>query len=265
MHKATKEAKVHTSWVNPNSTYDSAVAQFVHGILDTTAPNPFLDDIWAFQRRISFYGQFNSLSTVMLKCTSPGVPDIYQGNEIWDFSLVDPDNRRAVDYEYRRGMLEHIRDNSDLPANERAAFLADLLQYSNDGRIKLYVTYQCLNFRRSNHQLFTHGDYSVLEARGEKHEHVCAFARQFADTTMIVVVPRLVFTLMNGVEQPPLGSEVWSDTWLDLPYEQAGWVYQDLMTGRKLSVGERDGAPGLALADIFDRFPSILLVRQSVS
>lgn len=265
MHKATKEGKVHTSWVNPNSTYDSAVAQFVSGILDTTAPNPFLDDIRAFQRRISFYGQFNALSTVVLKCTSPGVPDIYQGNEIWDFSLVDPDNRRAVDYQQRQEMLEHVRAHSDLAGDERAEFLTDLLQYSHDGRIKLYVTYQCLNFRRVNHQIFTHGDYSVLEARGEKHEHVCAFARQFADTTMIVVVPRLVVTLTNGVEQLPLGAEVWSDTWLDLPYEQAGWVYQDLMTGRKLSVGERDGAPGLALADMFDRFPVVLLVRQSIS
>src|SRR5262249_21195241 len=102
MLKAIREAKVHTSWINPNEDYDTAVQSFVRRLLEDTVENPFLQDFRAFQKRVAFYGRFNALSQVLLKILSPGVPDIYQGTELWDLSLVDPDNRRPVDYELRR-------------------------------------------------------------------------------------------------------------------------------------------------------------------
>ncbi len=258
MRKATKEAKVHTSWVNPNNEYDDAVEKFARQVLVHGAGNPFLDDLLALQRRIAFFGQFNSLSQVLLKLTSPGVPDTYQGTDLWDLSLVDPDNRRQVDYAARHTILNDLKQSAE---GDLASLARQLVESSMDGQIKLYLIERTLNFRRAHAQLFSDGDYAELQSRGAKPDHVCAFVRTLGDETVVVAVPHLVVGLTGGAEQPPLGDGVWQDTWLALPYEQAGRTYRNMFSGETLVVSERDGAVGLAVAAIFSAFPVALLER----
>jgi (1->4)-alpha-D-glucan 1-alpha-D-glucosylmutase len=262
MYKATMEAKIHTSWVNPNKEYETAVRNFVTRLLDTKRRNRFLEDFTAFQRRVAYFGQFNALAQVLLKLTSPGVPDIYQGTELWDFSLVDPDNRRPVDYQRRRSLLNDLKAKANRAGRDLIPLLQELLGASQDGRIKLYLICRTLNFRRSHKDLFLRGTYLPLEATGEKKDHLCAFARVLAGEAILVAVPRLVVGLTGGLEQPPLGAGTWRDTRILLPSETAGPVYQDLFTGQTLSAEERDGKAALVLADVFSHFPVALLERR---
>lgn len=261
MQKATKEAKAHTSWVNPNEEYDAAVQNFVMRVLDGDRKNPFLKDFIPFQRRIAYYGLFNALAQALLKLTAPGVPDIYQGTELWDYSLVDPDNRRPVDYALRRSLLAELQHRVHQGDQNLVALARELLDTLQDGRVKLYVTYRALHFRRAHAQLFTRGDYVPLEVSGEKQDHALAFARTFEDEAIVVVTPRLVVSLTGGIEQLPLGSRTWQYTWLDLPFERIGQRYHNLFTGEVLSVIDRDGSPGMLLASIFGHFPVALLER----
>jgi (1->4)-alpha-D-glucan 1-alpha-D-glucosylmutase len=261
MQKAILEAKVHTSWVNPNEEYDAAVRNFVYRILDTKEKNRFLNDVQAFQRWVAYFGQLNSLAQILLKLTSPGVPDIYQGTEVWDLSLVDPDNRRPVDYQRGRSMLASLKDQVDRAGQDLLPMAQELLTTSQDGRIKLYLICRTLNLRRAHQQLFFRGTYVPLEVSGGKKDHVCAFARILADETILVVVPRLVVGLTGGLEQPPLGAGVWKDTRLLLPSEMAGQIYQNLFTGEKHSAEGRDRKSGLVLAAVFSHFPVALLQR----
>ena len=149
MAKALKEAKLNTSWVQPNETWDAAMADFIARILDPSPRNRFLESFIPLAEEIARMGAINSLSQTLLKLTSPGVPDIYQGNEIWDFSLVDPDNRRPVDYAKRKKMLDALK----------GATPEELLDNWSDGRIKLFLTHRLLTFRRENPELFRDGSY----------------------------------------------------------------------------------------------------------
>src|SRR5262249_39191959 len=188
--KALHEAKVHTSWINPNAAYDDAVAQFAARILDPDNA-AFLDDFRPFQQRVSHYGLFNSLSQTLLRLTAPGVPDTYQGTELWDFSLVDPDSRRPVDYECRprllAGLKERVASGRDL-----AGFARELVEQKEDGRVKLYLTWRALECRAANAGLFSAGEYIPLEVQGERAEQVFAFARRQGDRVAVVAVPRLL-------------------------------------------------------------------------
>lgn len=197
----------------------------------------------------------------MLKLTSPGVPDVYRVNEVWDFSLVDPDNRRLVDYQCRRSLLGDLKDQIQQAGDDLTAITRDLLDSSYDGRIKLFVTYRALNYRRAHDQLFAIGSYLPLETSGEKAKHICAFARSLADEEAVVVAPRLVVELTDGIERPPIGEEVWQDTWLALPQGQVGQSFRNLFTGEVLALGERDGTPGLPMASVCGHFPVALLER----
>ena len=147
--KALQEAKVHTSWINPNAGYDEAVQQFVAAILDSAQSGPFLDDFRAFQKRISRVGMINSLSQTLLKITAPGVADFYQGSEVWDFSLVDPDNRRPVDFELRRQMLRNLDTRAETAGGNLVALARELVGSMEDGRIKMWVTSWGLRHRRA--------------------------------------------------------------------------------------------------------------------
>ncbi len=219
----------------------------------------FLADFLTIQRRAAYFGQFNSLSQVLLKLTSPGVPELYQGTELWDFSLVDPDNRRPVDFKGRQKLLSDLRKRAEDGDSETVA--RELLDAGQDGRIKLYLSYKTLNFRRAHASLFSVGDYAPLEARGEKREHMCAFLRTLREEATIVAAPRLLVGLTGGVERPPLGEEVWGDTRLALHHETVGRKYRDLFTGEMLSVERRSGSPCLPLAKVFAHFPVAILER----
>jgi (1->4)-alpha-D-glucan 1-alpha-D-glucosylmutase len=254
MQKATREAKLHTSWINPDEEYDQALGDFVAAILDPERAGPFLDDLAGFARRVACFGRINSLAQTLLKLTSPGVPDTYQGTELWDLSLVDPDNRRPVDYERRRRALAELDARAADDAG-RAALAAELLEGAADGRIKLYMVAEALRHRRAKPRLYTTGAYTPLEARGARAAHLCAYARGDAEAAVIVVAPRLVAGLTGGAEQLPLGEATWGDTALALPAELRG-RYRDLLTGRVHEAGAE-----LPLAALLAELPIALLER----
>jgi (1->4)-alpha-D-glucan 1-alpha-D-glucosylmutase len=176
MVKALREAKVNTSWINPNTIYEDALMVFIETILNNPSDNKFLKDFLPFQKKISSYGMFNSLSQTLLKITCPGVPDFYQGTELWDYRLVDPDNRSPVDYELRKTMLEDLRKRkSEMPLQDLAKWMTI---NKDNGMIKLYLIFQALHYRRDNRDLFDRGEYITLEVIGEKADNICVFARR---------------------------------------------------------------------------------------
>ena len=246
MLKALKEAKVHTSWITPNIEYEEAVMHFVRAILDPAESSTFLDDFIQLQKKVAFFGVFNSLSQIVLKFGSPGVADMYQGNELWDFSLVDPDNRRPVDYDLRsqhlRWILEHVDD--------RSKFTRKLLDSRVDGRIKLYVSQRLLCLRREQPELFVGGGYTPL--RG--NQHIAAFARTAEGQTLVIVAPVQIATLTRGALVEPIGPEIWRDDSLRVPGEP-GRTYTDLFTGRTLTTRPDEGKASLRLAQVLGDFP----------
>ncbi len=190
MVKALREAKLNTSWTNQNKAYEDAVIAFIETVLRPSAENPFLNDFLPFQRSVSHYAMFYSLSQALLKTTCPGVPDFYQGRELWDFSLVDPDNRRPVDYDKREHMLSGLKE---LAARKSGTELCRELTVSkDDGRIMLYLIWKALNFRRANRRLFLEGGYAMLEAAGARGRSVCAFERKIERESAFIIVPRLL-------------------------------------------------------------------------
>ncbi len=162
MSKAVKEAKVNASWINPDRMYEEALNAFIDSALDRTRPNAFLDDFLPFQRRAAVCGMYNAASQTLLKICSPGIPDFYQGMELWNFSLVDPDNRQPVDYGQRIRMLAGIKD--DLERKNHVEFAKELTSSMEDGRIKLYITHRTLKLRKELRQVFEKGEYIPLEA-----------------------------------------------------------------------------------------------------
>ncbi len=252
--KALKEAKVHTSWITPNIDYEEAVMQFVRAILEPTENSPFLDDFLQLQTKVAFFGVFNSLSQTMLKLGSPGVADTYQGNELWDFSLVDPDNRRPVDYDLRRAHLQCIQEH----ARDRLKLTRELLDSRADGQIKLYVLQRLLCLRREQPELFVGGSYTPL--RGT--QHVAAFGRAADGQALIIAAPVHIATLTRGALAEPIGPEIWREDTLRVLGEH-GRVYRDLFTGRELASHVHDGKAVLRLADVFGDFPVAALLSTS--
>jgi (1->4)-alpha-D-glucan 1-alpha-D-glucosylmutase len=260
MLKAMREAKAHTSWANPNEQYEKAVSDFVRAILTRGKKNRFLPDLGEFQRRISRIGMFNSLSQTLLKLTAPGVPDIYQANELWDFSLVDPDNRRAVDYERRQCLL---RDVQSLPRmGDLGTHVRELVDTMDDGRIKLYVTARTLCARKQNARAFQDGGYVRLDAHGAKAEHLVAFARHHDRERIIVIAPRLIGTLLSDKNASPTGADVWGDTRLDLPPHLRSTRWRNVFTGATCSESENGSEGTLPISALLADFPVALLVAE---
>jgi (1->4)-alpha-D-glucan 1-alpha-D-glucosylmutase len=251
--KAAREAKAFTSWLPPNQKYESALIKFLEAILERSGKNEFLGDFLEFQRQIAYYGAFNSLAQLLLKITSPGVPDFYQGTELWDFSLVDPDNRRPVDFKQRIKLLNGLIHKE---VEKQQSLAKQVLESWQDGRVKLYVTYKALNFRRGQTDLFLYGDYIPLQPLGRRQEHVCAFARRQGETWAIIAVPRLLTKLIN-VRTPPLGRRVWGDDILFLP-EDAPERWLHIFTGETVEVSSV--TKGISLSRVFSIFPVALLV-----
>ncbi|MGE5318699.1 MAG: malto-oligosyltrehalose synthase [Hyphomicrobiaceae bacterium] len=257
MLKAVREAKRHSSWINPNSEYEEATRDFVRALLSPEPSNLFLGEFLPLQQRIARVGAFNSLAQLVLKLTSPGVPDFYQGNELWDFSLVDPDNRRPVDYEARREALGEIRI---LLAQKGASGCAQaLLDTLQDGRIKLYLIWRILTLRSETEPLFRDGDYLPLKVHGAHAERVCAFARKFGGETLLVVVPRLLSGLMGDKGKTPVGRAVWGETWVELPAEPMPDQWRNILIEETVDTHAVGDGRGLELARIFATFPYALL------
>jgi (1->4)-alpha-D-glucan 1-alpha-D-glucosylmutase len=261
MHKALQEAKVHTSWINPNAAYDEAVQQFVAAILDPAQSSPFLEDFRVFQKRISHFGMLNSLGQTLVKIGAPGVADFYQGSELWDFSLVDPDNRRPVDYNRRSRMLAELQTRAAAAGDSCRLLAKELAASMADGRIKLYVTAQGLQQRRGMPGLFTRGTYRGLEAQGLRHEQVFSFIRSSDSQHAIVVAPRLLTQVIaDGL---CCGEEVWQDTNLLLPRDAATVEWHNVFTGQTLKSCRVGEDSVLRMADILADFPVALLMAQT--
>jgi (1->4)-alpha-D-glucan 1-alpha-D-glucosylmutase len=261
MRKALREAKLHTSWINQNEEYERAVDEFVRAALDPEGEAAaFLADFVEFQRATARAGVYNSLAQTLLKIASPGVPDFYQGTELWQLDLVDPDNRRPVDYAHRRALLASL-DAGDA-GGDRAAFAERLLREPEDGRVKLYVTSRALRFRRSHPDLFARGEYVPLAASGESAAGVVAFARRLGDGEVLAVAGRFFTRLANRhTPGPPLGVEAWGDTSLALGERLAAGRFRDVFTGVEVTMTEGRGGGSLGLATIFSRLPVALLER----
>lgn len=237
MTKSMREAKVHSTWAAPNEAYEGAVVSFIHDALDVTRRNAFLEAFLPFQASLARIGMVNGLSQSLLKLTSPGVPDIYQGCELWNLSLVDPDNRLPVDYDACRELLEEVEG-----IVERGT-VAGLLERWTDGAVKLAVTRQALAVRGEMPEVFSAGEYLPLEATGERADHVVAYARRTGDATVVVAVPRLVGQLG---EKPD-----WGNTAIPLP-RGTGW--RNRLTG-----AEVEGGDAVMAATLFADLPVALL------
>jgi (1->4)-alpha-D-glucan 1-alpha-D-glucosylmutase len=260
MEKATKEAKRHTSWINPNAGYDVAVGEFVTRLL---APgSPFLDAVRPFRETVALYGAVNSLAQALLKIAAPGVPDFYQGSELWDLSLVDPDNRRPVDFGRRQAMLDDLRRRIAEAADDLTALCAELLESWPVGMVKLYLTHRALTLRRAHPRLFGLGAYLPLAAAGERAEHVISLARQDGPDVVVVAVPRLAAHLTGFTGRWPLGPDVWGTTRLSLGDPGLAGVYRDRFSGLRLVTESQDGAPALPAMALFAAFPVALLERE---
>ena len=266
--KAIKEAKANTSWTQPNPPYEAATTRFVQAVLDDSPANRFLWEFKPFQRQVAHLGLFNSLSQVLLKMTVPGVPDFYQGTELWDLSLVDPDNRRPVDYTLRRRLLDELRTFSEEPPPHWRRFLERLLdnetkvlrgEASADvghcGQLKLAVIWRALQFRRLHRDLFDHGDYVPLPTSGHRPEQVCAFARVFQEQAVIVLAPRLAARFIGHAVQCPTGPGFWHETFLPLPDHLPAGSYRDVISGEILAPNDSR----ISLAEALRWLPVALL------
>jgi (1->4)-alpha-D-glucan 1-alpha-D-glucosylmutase len=237
MTKAMKEAKVRTSWISPDEEYDKAVTAFVRGTLTTASAKRFLAVFVPFQRRVARLGMVNALAQTVLKVATPGVPDFYQGTELWDLSLVDPDNRRPVDFTLRTKLLDEAA----------SADMKDLLAHWHDGRVKLAVTARGLALRKANPELFQEGEYVPLEIVGDQADHVVAFLRRRGDAAVLAVAPRLSAALTTPERPIPCGPDAWGETRVILPDGVSRRALVNVLTGERL-----DNSGGLLVALLRD-------------
>jgi (1->4)-alpha-D-glucan 1-alpha-D-glucosylmutase len=257
LRKALREAKRHSDWIDPNPEYEAALLAFAERLLEPTVGNRFLRDFQRIQRKVAFYGALNGLSQTLLKLTAPGIPDVYQGTELWDESLVDPDNRRPVDFDARLRVLEELHTTFEASPVPLAS---QLLAGWENGRIKQFVLWRGLQLRRRRPQLFARGEYVPLEITGPRQSNVCAFARRFRKEWCVTAVPRLTAQLVRP-DRFPMGKEVWGIGAVALP-EGAPVRWMDELTGEPIETATSERGPMLRLFRVFQRFPVALLVAQ---
>jgi (1->4)-alpha-D-glucan 1-alpha-D-glucosylmutase len=251
MAKTLREAKTNSSWLSPNLPYEEAVDRFITELLDSSSENTFMQDFLPFQKRIAFCGFLNSLSQTLIKIASPGVPDFYQGTELWDLSLVDPDNRRPVDFAKRPRILEEVQ-------NLGSSKLQGLLDDFEDGKVKIYTISKALETRRKNLDLFQNGGYVPLEVKGPFSSNVIAFCRKTETSCAVIVAPRLTAKLTN-MERLPLG-DVWDDTFVCLPLGVSK-VWREIFTNQSVVSKKLGVDGGFYVADLLQAFPVALLIQ----
>jgi (1->4)-alpha-D-glucan 1-alpha-D-glucosylmutase len=257
--KAGREAKIRTSWINPDEPYESAVRSFVARILDPATGRRFLREFAVFQRPIAQLGMVNGLAQVLLKITTPGVPDFFQGTELWDLSLVDPDNRRPVDFAPRIRLLEELQTR--IATGDLMGLARELIVRWPDGRVKLYAIHRALAARRAALDLFRNGAYLPLPAEGPCAESLCAFVRQLPGWSAITVVPRLNARNTEGGSVLPLGPAVWRDTIIRLPGTAVD-RYLETFTGERVTAHPHPEGRQISVADLLAVFPVALLVSH---
>jgi (1->4)-alpha-D-glucan 1-alpha-D-glucosylmutase len=245
MLKAVREAKVHTSWTDQNAEYEDAVENFTRAALDPARAQLFLRDFVSTCDIVFRAGAVNSLSQTAIKLAAPGVPDIYQGTELWDLSLVDPDNRRPVDFDY----LHYLQQTIDaIPVTALAASW-------RNGAIKMRLLGAGLKLRTVARQVFENGDYLPLVVAGKAADHVLAFARLLGSDAVVVIVPRLCLGLLGEDDLPLVPRACWKSTTVQVSDKLAGRRFCDVVTGEMIL------APFL-LGEVLQRFPVALLATQ---
>lgn len=259
MQKAVREGKMHSTWANPNQTYESALRNFVREVI---ASKQFRDSFLPFHRRIAYVGMLNSLSQALIKLTAPGVPDMYQGTELWDFSLVDPDNRRAVDYATRSNFLDQLRTIEDARTPRGSTNLRSLIRSTTrkmeDGRIKLFTISRTLALRKRWPELFSGGAYIPLTVTGARAKHLLAFARKLEDKLLIVAVPRLCAELLGRRRELPCGPRIWNGTTVELPVNPPARL-RNVLTDELTEVGSQ---PNVHASTLLAQFPVALLISE---
>ncbi len=262
--KAVREAKVYTSWINPNTAYEDAVTAFAEALINSPAEGAFLMDFRPFQRRIARLGLFNSLSQTLIKLTAPGVPDIYQGCECWDFSLVDPDNRRPVDFGYRQTMLNALQTLVAQESPKRSAGVRALSETLEDGRAKLLIVQSTLALRKRWPKVFQQGSYLPLTVRGEHAANLCAYARLAGERIVITVAPRLLARRLGEADGLPLGEKFWGNTSVELPIHQQDKAYTCVFTGKVIKPQKRQSHWHMSIAQVLAEVPVGLVIGEKV-
>ncbi len=258
MIKALREAKVHTSWVNINEQYEKATCEFIRKILSSPDNHPFWKEFLPFQKEVAEIGFLNSLFQQTLKLTCPGVPDVYQGSELYKFALVDPDNRRPVDYGLSGQKLEEIKRLVAQDNSEEVNLQEELLPVES-GKMKLFLTASILNFRQKHQDIFRKGEYLPLETTGMKTRNLVAFARHFENEAAVVVVPRLVYKIITEENPMPVGEAAWLDTKIVLPENLTHCKWKNIFTGQEFESIES----GLAAKDVLSTLPVAVLYCNS--
>ncbi|MPY90475.1 MAG: malto-oligosyltrehalose synthase [Luteitalea sp.] len=296
MLKAVHEAKLHTSWINPNQAYDEAIATFVDRVLTASTSQRFLPAFVPFAHKLARVGAVNSLAQVLLRLTSPGVPDLYQGTELWDLSLVDPDNRGPVDYELRHALLDEVETLAcdaalapvvedtlavaaahtegsgvtgqgsghvtprPLPASERTARLAELFSNWTDGRVKLLLTLVGQRLRQAHPDLFLDGDYTPLSCDVMVLSDLVAFARRRDERVVLTIVPRFIASMMwDDPARWPVGIGTWATSRVLLPPELAALRYRNVLSGQDVAVIDHSQESWIFAGEALKDFPVALL------
>jgi len=255
MIKATREAMIHTRWTRPNEAHEEALRNFVASILSPDRSPEFMDDFRQFQKRIACFGMINGLSQTLLKITSPGVSDFYQGSELWDLRLVDPDNRGAIDFEKRKSAHQRI---GEAPGNPDLA--RELVSHWQDGRVKMYLIRTALRFRREHQSLFSEGEFIPLQCEGRYGENVVAFLRRHKDESALIVVPRWLSQLAPAHSNSQAFE--WDDTRLLLP-DASTELWKNELTGHELRSAELGDKRYISLNDLLRDFPVALSASQA--
>lgn len=252
--KATREARVYTRWTLPNVEHERALADFLESILCSGSSEPFRDDFVKFQRKIAYFGMLNGLAQVLLKIACPGVPDFYQGSELWDLRLVDPDNRGPIDFGKRNMMLEDLKRAA---ARSTPSLLRRLLKQWSDGCIKLYVIWRALDLRRRHRSLFLEGDYLPINASGDRAENVLALARTRGEEYALAIIPRWLARARAPKTEAQL-ARFWGTTELILP---PGFPTQwsNVLTRDHIVCDAVGDLSALRLGKTFGGFPLALL------
>ncbi|MGH7580611.1 MAG: malto-oligosyltrehalose synthase [Gemmatimonadales bacterium] len=257
MVKAVREAKVRTSWTDPDEDFERALRDNIAALLDANRSPRFLDDLEQFVARIARAGLWNAAARTLLHLASPGVPDLYQGDELWTFALVDPDNRRPVDFALRQGLLEEIERGTAGDAGSRERFLRELVAAPEDGRLKLHMIRAALAARRARPAAFRSRAYAALQASGPSAGRVIAFGRGEAGDRLVAVVPRfLTGQAVRGAL--PTDGALWDGTALSMP---ADWPsrWTCALSGQAVT---SDPSAGLRVADLFGILPVALLLAD---
>jgi (1->4)-alpha-D-glucan 1-alpha-D-glucosylmutase len=256
MLKAVREAKERTTWIKFDVDYEKGIADFISGILDDNPSNKFLPDFIAFQHKIAWFGMFNSLSQTALKLMAPGVPDTYQGTELWDFSLVDPDNRRPIDFAVRIKMIQTI---IKMETENLDTLMETLLSTMNTGQIKLYVLYKGLKLRKSKQDIFAKGQYIALSTNGTHQQSIIGFVKKYAGSCIAMIVPRFLTGLV-GPNELPLGKRIWGDTAIEMHKDALPALWRNVLTNETFP-----GAELYLAGDLFSKFPIAILEGSNFS